>query len=407
MKKLFIYLLPALVALASCEDKAPKTFDPLSPDDNKEKLDAVAMEAMALANTEDFKTITNAVNDVINEVGDSYIDIPEEVYNTFEAYLEKFENIESFEEFLNPNSDIYFDYTEYFGTYTFSASKEAWKIESNNKNITVIVGDAKVVITPTGKQAIDNGRDKEVPTKIEVALTHGSTKLANATIKIEDLNYSDQSVSTSIKVEAAGFTFEMAQTLKKKTLTYDRTVSKGKTMIVNSTVTVDNAYVDTSYGVENVDESDVTIGKALATTNILNQVFLKAECADVMGLYDAESDLYEEYPLEDKNWEENNVYYHTWSRPEAFYKEWAKTLNNSLSASWGFGTKAEDQGYLIFDYEENEPWYWIIPIMVFEEDGSKYAFEDYFTEDAFGDVIDQAMDLIEDFEDFFEDEFDF
>jgi hypothetical protein len=86
-----------------------------------------------------------------------------------------------------------------------------------------------------------------------------------------------------------------------------------------------------------------------------------------------------------------------------FYKKLCDLVNDKVKAVALYNDTNERVADVVMQVASDDGWdgleYYIEPILLFP-DGSKYAFEDYFTEHAFGDLIDRIEEIVEELEDY-------
>lgn len=76
-------------------------------------------------------------------------------------------------------------------------------------------------------------------------------------------------------------------------------------------------------------------------------------------------------------------------------------VNEKVKLIIAYNDTDEKVADIILQVSRDDEDYYVEPILLFP-DGSKYAFENYFTETAFGDLIDAIEELADDFEDMME-----
>lgn len=143
-------------------------------------------------------------------------------------------------------------------------------------------------------------------------------------------------------------------------------------------------YIDPSeYFVENVKSGAVQL-------DVLNVSFIAQ--GDFKNLYHKVEELDDIYG--------NDGYYDD-EKEKKYYNEVCDLINDNVKAVIIYNDTKEKIADVVMQvtsdsyYGYNE--YYIEPILLFP-DGSKYAFEDYFTERAFGDLFDAIEELAEEFE---------
>ena len=81
--------------------------------------------------------------------------------------------------------------------------------------------------------------------------------------------------------------------------------------------------------------------------------------------------------------------------------------NNELKAQFFYNNTTDSRGTLSLESFEEDSWdgkyyYAVRPIITFKADGSSYALDTYFSEDAFQTVVDTYKNLLDDFNDLIE-----
>ena len=221
------------------------------------------------------------------------------------------------------------------------------------------------------------------------------------TIRIEDYEY----VIENLKYDGASGTASTSQTLKKN----------GKTLIsynVSGNVRIEVAtekeeWDGNSYEYQYVKASlakDIT-----AALDILGEVQVIGSCSNAIEASE-EIDAFWDALYNDKNIADENT---------------AKRHLDNFNAKFDFGVFYDKgnnkQADLVFEYRHNpgenvdwdinndgvvngydryESYYELFPVIVFN-DGSRYSVEEYFTEDAFGNLVDSIYDVCDSFSEMF------
>ena len=210
-----------------------------------------------------------------------------------------------------------------------------------------------------------------------------------------DVNYSNLNVDARLTVNGYEETFKTNVTKSGATASASVKINGKSMMNANACV---NADIDALIADGNSEEFKARNIKDISMTfDLLGQVQVDAECPSFKNLYDAI-----QYMVEAEGIDETNY--------------WLDEMNKTYSVKVRFDNTATTQA--IFEAEaEEEVYEWddmasihFYPVMVFAADDSRHSIEDYFTENAFSDLVEAVERLAEDFEDvyseYFEDEVD-
>ena len=159
------------------------------------------------------------------------------------------------------------------------------------------------------------------------------------------------------------------------------------------------------FGVQDADDVDMSAFKDFSMSfNVMDKVQVLAECADFQKFYDAA------YITEEEAEDLADL------KVSRAFEKYIEGLNETFSITVHYDNTKTVQANIEFEgiAEEIEQYgysyvdYYVQPVIVFAEDGSRYTFEEYFeeSEDEFEDMIDAANDLAESFEKMFNKYFD-
>lgn len=253
-----------------------------------------------------------------------------------------------------------------------------------------------------------------VPEQIDIDLTENGSSLAKITLKFttsftkNQVNITTDSFSVNATASINGVEFvadKVAYNASTGKASYSASIKKNGKALISSSMSADvkikesvktweSSYDKGSYTVIEVEK----LQSIAMDMDILGQIQVKGTCTNAMEAYEELDAVY--YELNDYDWETGNS-----KNPNE--NEARRHLNNfnaklSLNIYYdGGNTKQASVEFDIAKYVDNyDGWvsYDIIPILVFN-DGSKYKIEEFFTENAFGDLVDNFYELCESFED--------
>lgn len=157
---------------------------------------------------------------------------------------------------------------------------------------------------------------------------------------------------------------------------------------------IDNIIKQVNDAANEDDEEDVKVDvtavkEASMYMDIMGKVQVVGKCDKFEDLYDAIIDLEEADDENDFKKYERNL----------------AQINGTYSITLHYDNTETVQANVELEaYEEESEWedgytyFEVHPVLVFAADGSRYSFEDYFTESSFSDLIEAAEDLAADFE---------
>ena len=251
----------------------------------------------------------------------------------------------------------------------------------------------------------------EVPEKVTIKITENGKSFADVTVDFI-VSFSTSGVNltkdcflitTTIKIDEhelvlsnTGYNASVGKA------TAECTLKKGSKVIwdmgfsgdVKVNLVTEEVDPETEYGYyDDYTYPEFTMAKnAEIDIDILGQLQIKGSCSNILTLIDHVETL----------WETNS---------NSSAERAIDNMNNILDLGLyydGASTKQADvvMDYYVVDEYDGEEWYDFEPILEFQ-DGSKYAFYEYFEEDAFDDTIDHFELWIEMYEEMLEHYFDY
>lgn len=426
--KYYLYILLACCLIACSDDKNDKDGDdtgdytesPLTPDENKAKLETIGKEFVAKINASDHETVVKSLNNLTDAIDGS----------NFEELLPEY--LQGDDEYFPPIDDMYpaqllqviknndanalmklatkaVDDDEYRvsdleGIYTYDAKKHEWTIsEAKNKvELRYTVEGVASVFTADFSGMKDytkvDGVNIEVPAKTEVSLTVDGAKVMSFVTNIELSNdmYSAKINSTLSLNDDYSWDITADVKSEKVTSTFKMTV-KGEELI-NGSVEVNGTNMTDPDNIEKNEEDILNNGKIDFT--IMN-IRLQGE-GDIKAIMNGLDEIDDMDPW-DENFDE--------AKDKANAEKEMKLYNEKMPIA-GFYVK-EKQKFVDVKmgiYSEDEKVYigwdqvngsqyktvkdWDVqPILVFT-DKSEMEFETFFTESRFSSLINSVETLL-------------
>jgi len=240
----------------------------------------------------------------------------------------------------------------------------------------------------------------DVPSHVEATYTIGGKEMVRVSVDIdvsalgEEWDLSSQGASTSVNVRIA----------KENGGQYDIVVNRagyhaGSGAFVDFSMSNDGKVILTAEanvaGTVNItstnvyDEPEIApedLGAAYANVDILGRVQVKSTINNVGNFIKYLEDA------DDKDDDKNE------------HRRMVGRANNELNAEFFYNGGSDSRGTLAMESFEKDSWgskkrYEVRPIITFTSDGSSYALDSYFNEDAFQTVVDTYKNLIDDFND--------
>lgn len=422
--KYYLYVLLACCLIACSDDKNDKDGDdtgdytesPLTPDQNKAKLETIGKEFVAKINASDHETVVKSLNNLTDAIdGSNFEDLlPEYLQGDDFDYVHPVNPIQLLQVIKNNDAnalmqlatkavdDDEYRVSDLEGIYTYDAKKHEWTIsEAKNKvELRYTVEGVASVFTADFSGMKDytkvDGVIVEVPAKTEVSLTVAGTKVMSFVTNIELSNdmYSAKINSTLSLNDDYSWNITADVKSEKITSTFKMTV-KGEELI-NGSVEVNGTKMTDPDNIEKNEEDILNNGNFDFT--IMNiRLQGKGNIKTILNGLDEIDDI--------DPWDSN--FDEAASKANA-EKEMNLYNNNDNMKIAGFYVhekqKFVDVKMAIYS-EEEEVWdfkdhqykmvnVWDVqPILVFT-DKSEVEFDTFFTETRFSSLISSVETLI-------------
>lgn len=430
MKKSTIIILCACLAFAACSGK--KNLDGsdgpviVNPDDvivdknevldsetQKEKLEQVAMKLMDVFPAKDFEDILEDTDILMSHCDAYFTDYDYDWSELEEAMEEIGETLYSEDQ----KGDYKWEYTYTLflsnctGVVTLDKDKASYK---DSKDTRLIIKDVQgedweIKVTPEGLKKVFLGEfletyydgeytdvynvTVEIPSSLSLEIKKGGKFFASAEVRFDysiskdgvDVEKDRIGVELDIKVDDLVLTVRnAAYNASTGKLEFSHSLKKGEYFIWSESVavTADLEYYEDEDGYIYVEDWN---GEVDFEMNILGEIQIRGTLNDLERLAGYLEDDYESERDCERGAEnatelvDLGVYYDGTSVRQA---------------SIEFDPVVYDEGY---GYE----YYWIEPVIVFE-DGSRYLFYEYFDDEIFDDLVAAFEDFIYDYEDMVE-----
>lgn len=457
-KKCFAGLLIALLCAVSCDGLLEGLGGKgdgqtvLQPDEQKVKLEEVAIELMDKCPPGDLERYLDFTADFVG----TYLDDNDYDFSAFEEWAEDFEDITveelKYVEKFDEAKQMYVK--ESILNFTILLSNYSGSFELKKDRVVMVNGNhdgIKVTFPLNGKTYVaeiqpsanttratfeymskhywtevdwyydvlknhyDNYLAKfsiNVPDNIRIRLTEDGKAMADVNVNMTQ-SFSASGLNPTVDNFNAEVTvsFDNGYALKMENVGYDGASStakfsfeikkNGETLLASSAVS-DVAIELTTYEYDNSYDGRLNKGEytwvelkkaktADVSFDILGKIQFKGSCSNIMEISDFIDAFYEAANSDDKTKMDRAI----------------NNINSKFDLSLYYDKGSAVQAKVVFEYEKivwdsyhNEYSYDIVPVIVFG-DNSRYAFEDYFTERSFENVLDRFDDFGEDYEDLF------
>lgn len=424
--KYYLYVLLACCLIACSDDKNDKDGDdtgdytdsPLTPDQNKAKLETIGKEFVAKINASDHETVVKSLNNLTDAIDDSNFDelLPDYLQGDDFDYVHPVNPIQLLQVIKNNDAnalmqlatkavdDDEYRVSDMEGVYTYDAKNHEWtKTDAKNKvELRYTVEGVASVFTADFSGMKDytkvDGVIVEVPAKTEVSLTVAGTKVMSFVTNIELSNdmYSAKINSTLSLNDDYSWNITADVKSEQVASTFKMTVNKED--LINGTVVVNGTKMTDPDNIEKNEEDILSNGKLDFT--IMN-IRLQGE-GDIKAIMNGLDKIDDIDPWDKDfteaaskaNAEKEMKLYNDYMEIAGFYvKEKQKFVDVKMAIY-----SEEEEVYIGWDqingsqYKTVNAWY-VQPILVFT-DKSEVEFDTFFTETRFSSLINSVETLL-------------
>jgi hypothetical protein len=418
MKKLK-WMLPcaciALFSLAACSDDASKEnqFTNLTPDEHKEKLEQIGLDAISKINPQDHELLLETSDYFIEIADDGDLNIDrnntavQAVAQLFKSVTQvcRTSNVGAMSRYANADNDLYAA-AQYFGIYTYDPSNHTWtRTDSNNAlelHFTFNNQAAIISISKSGNETkVDlfenDGTNYQamVPEHAVATMQLGNTELCKFNIDMT-VNNSTRSADIVCNLNANNYIFQ-ANTHADQTkanCTFSLNVKGEELIKAEASVNGQNMTNDDKINDiinENGKVEDL-FNNANAQINIMQEAVIKTSCTDIKGLANALDNLADQYP----SWEEQ--------RSQLYIDKQAGLYNQYVTAELYYTDSdnaiAELKMQSHFVDDDYNAYYELDPVITFVSDESTFSLGSYFDDVSFNDLIDSAEALSDQYKEY-------
>lgn len=376
----------------------------LTPGEHKAKLEDIAVEFIGYVDLADFEDILDALYclteyleyDEEDWYGDEYAynELALGIKNLSPIHFQRFAT-RALEEVIIDINDP--EYNPLAG-YVYEWNGDEWEESKGQSHTIVIKWDDAVATASWGETTRQEWTFRELEKKTIVYVPNSLTLNVKIDNK-EHLNIvakpnitDSKTLAPSVEVSLnGGYLISASVKADSRGLETHSSIKKGnKTLLNANTVVAINDFTDIDNWLKTEGEyfaDQIKNGKV--QIDILNLSIVGAgDFKDLLTDIDEITEgLYgDEYDAE------------RWRRK---MEDVCDLVNEKVKLIIAYNDTDEKVADIVLQVSRDDEDYYVEPILLFP-DGSKYAFENYFTETAFGDLIDAIEELADDFEDMME-----
>lgn len=417
----------AFAFVAGCNERPDSELDTgstenpenseLTAEEQKEKLMDVATQFVEVFNTADQKDAVAAFDWIVYEYMDYSWDEVEEYYEgvlNIVSTSARYARLLSEGNFTaNAALEIY-DFPKFTGIFEANDRTMAWEYVGESDNVILRCKDkdgnpAEVILAASGEEMEFEygyweyeGENETwhpftatIPSDISLSVKVNGNEYITFDFDFDAAKSSHVKINTEARI--TNIVYNLSASVEKTSVSTEFSLKYGnETLLAAAAAAPSCVLMDKD---DNMDwdewfehyadmfeygDPEIEFGKIMATANILSQIQVKAESNDPSAIYRSISDLERKYESE-----YGAGYYDT----REYNLDLSDLINDNMSISLYYSSDVK-QAELITDVYGEDNYYGICPVVYFPKDGTKYAFDEYFTENAFGSVIQLTEDLI-------------
>lgn len=429
MKKLFYFATAAALTLASCHKDKEDSVTPGEPNGTsdvkealsntsaQEKLENYATEFINKFKPEDQKNAITTLNALANlfdeldapqgwdkdeeEEDDAYSKRAKSKKNIVASYAKNLSESLSKKDYgkaTEVDDDFFFDFDEYAGIY--EAKDKEW-VRTDSKDIVFKFKsegkDCEFKAVKKGgnvEETFNDDGDKYkigAPAGVEISLTCGGETLVSTSASAD--YKTRESLVVNVTCTVANLSVTSETSINNTKISDKQTVAiDGNTLIWTEASAEGNHFTDLSHYeslcADDDEDTELKTKDYVSSYNVKVNIMGNIQITSDMELDDYFTNLDAfDYNREDK----------------ASVDEYCRAWNNSYHVKFYFSGTDVQQGTIKMQSVLEDSWYtyeeWgTQPVIYFENDGTSFAFEDYFNEDKFADTDNQVQTLFDKYE---------
>lgn len=384
MKRLMKWLLPCvcLVTLATgCSDsdgegtpeRQGKPITELTPDENKKELENIGMNLLSKINPDDHAVLLKTIARF-----DEIIPSPE-IYSVLKSVGKVCADTD-LSEMVSLASTRFAVVDMSYGTWEYNESTSQWDNKETGQKGEVTykfkVDGTAATIHATYSDKTIRFEGRTVPVGVSMKVTLGTDTLAELNSSI-NMNEAETQISVNSSLSASGYLFGVVADINNNNSESMAVVTFSKDGEV--LVSLDaNGIFDSNL------RFDPPLKSAAGELRIMDDLRVNLSCSDLQKIIEEDRKNDPTYEAYHKRMAD---VYNQYIHGELRYAE-----SEYVVANIAFQAYAEDDnGDGIIN--DNDDWN-IEPLIVFSQDGSKYSFDDYFSEVKFQSLLEQCEALI-------------
>lgn len=384
MKRLMKWLLPCvcLVTLATgCSDsdgegtpeRQGKPITELTPDENKKELENIGMNLLSKINPDDHAVLLKTIARF-----DEIIPFPE-IYSVLKSVGKVCADTD-LSEMVSLASTRFAVVDMSYGTWEYNESTSQWDNKETGQKGEVTykfkVDGTAATIHATYSDKTIRFEGRTVPVGVSMKVTLGTDTLAELNSSI-NMNEAETQISVNSSLSASGYLFGVVADINNNNSESMAVVTFSKDGEV--LVSLDaNGIFDSNL------RFDPPLKSAAGELRIMDDLRVNLSCSDLQKIIEEDRKNDPTYEAYHKRMAD---VYNQYIHGELRYAE-----SEYVVANIAFQAYAEDDnGDGIIN--DNDDWN-IEPLIVFSQDGSKYSFDDYFSEVKFQSLLEQCEALI-------------
>ncbi|MDC7138094.1 hypothetical protein PQG98_17350 [Bacteroides zhangwenhongii] len=384
MKRLMKWLLPCvcLVTLATgCSDsdgegtpeRQGKPITELTPDENKKELENIGMNLLSKINPDDHAVLLKTIARF-----DEIIPSPE-IYSVLKSVGKVCADTD-LSEMVSLASTRFAVVDMSYGTWEYNESTSQWDNKETGQKGEVTykfkVDGTAATIHATYSDKTIRFEGRTVPVGVSMKVTLGTDTLAELNSSI-NMNEAETQISVNSSLSASGYLFGVVADINNNNSESMAVVTFSKDGEVLVSLAA-NGIFDSNL------RFDPPLKSAAGELRIMDDLRVNLSCSDLQKIIEEDRKNDPTYEAYHKRMAD---VYNQYIHGELRYAE-----SEYVVANIAFQAYAEDDnGDGIIN--DNDDWN-IEPLIVFSQDGSKYSFDDYFSEVKFQSLLEQCEALV-------------